>query len=379
MPKGIKKLSDCTELKGKRVLITGSIDVPLDGDFIKEDFRLSRIKPTVEYLKNKKAKIILIGHIGHDVPSSTAPIAEYFGLQYVDSLDPKIINEKVSALNNGEGMVLKNVRTDEREEKNDESFARELASCADIYVNEDFPTSHRNYVSTCGITKFLPSYAGLEFVEELENLSGALAPAHPFVCIFGGAKADTKIPLVHQFADKADVLFVGGSLANTLFKVKGYETGVSLVDGDMNEAKKVLEYKNILLPVDSVVESAGKPITKSPDNLDGQDNMMDIGLDTVQKLGAEIAKAKCVLWNGPLGVYEKGYKEGTESVAKILAGSKAKTIIGGGDTITSIKKLGLLDKFTFVSIGGGAMIDYLVEGTLPAIEALKSSTIILEK
>lgn len=373
MHENLPKISDVTELEGKRVLVVGGIDVPVQEGEIVETFRLDRIKPTIDFLQKAGAKIILIGHIGHDVPESTLPVARYFGLEYVDSLDPKVISEKVATLNSGEGIVLKNVRSDAREEKNDESFARELASCADLYVNEDFPTSHRSYVSIVGIPSFLPSYAGLEFESEVKHLSSALTPEHPSLVIFGGAKADTKIPLVHQFAGKADVLFVGGSLANTLFKVKGYETGVSLVDGDLQEAKKILDYTNVILPVDVMACAENMCLTKSPDALEPNENMLDIGLDTIQQLGKEISKAKFVLWNGPLGVYEKGYKEGTESLAKILAESKAITIVGGGDTVASIKKLGLLDKFTFVSIGGGAMIEFLVKGTLPAIEALKSS------
>jgi len=159
MSENIKKLSDLgpAELEGKRVLVTGSIDVPMDGEVIKEDFRLARIRPTIEFLKKNKAKIILIGHVGHDVAGSTLPIADYFGLKHVDSLDSKVINQETSLLNDGEGVVLRNVRSDEREEKNDEGLARELASCADLFVNEDFPTSHRKYVSIVGIPKFLPS------------------------------------------------------------------------------------------------------------------------------------------------------------------------------------------------------------------------------
>lgn len=369
----LPKISDVADVEGKRVLVVGGIDVPVKGGEITETFRLERIKPTIEYLQKNGAKIILIGHIGHDLPESTEPIAKYFGMRYADSLDPKVVSEKVSGLQNGEGVVLENVRSDAREERNDESFAKELASCADIFVNEDFPTSHRRYVSIVGIPKFLPSYIGLEFADEVKHLSSSLAPDHPSLIILGGAKADTKIPLVHQFAGKADVLFVGGSLANTLYKAQGYETGVSLTDGDPSEAKKILGYKNIVLPIDVTACANNLCLTKAPDAITAEENILDIGLDSIQRLGKEISKAKFVLWNGPMGVYEKGYKEGTESLAKILAESKAVTIVGGGDTVTSIKKLGLLDKFTFVSIGGGAMIEFLIKGTLPAIEALRSS------
>ncbi|MFA6006459.1 MAG: phosphoglycerate kinase [Candidatus Paceibacterota bacterium] len=373
MHNNLPQIGSIPSLEGKRALVVAGMDVPITDGEVTEDFRLNRIKPTIEYLKENKVKIILVGHIGHDGEESTEPIARYFGFLYVDSLDPKIVNEKVDALLPGEGVVLKNIRTDPREEQNDPIFAKELASCADFFVNESFPDAHRSYASVVGVTEYLPSYAGLEFAEEVVQLSGAFEPTHPFLCIFGGAKADTKIPLVHQFAGKADTVFVGGSLANTLFRVKGYETGLSLVDGDLKEAKKILGYKNVLLPADVVVDRDGQSLTKNPDLVQTNENMLDVGLDTIQMLGKEIAKARFVLWNGPLGVYEKGYKEGTESMAKILAESKAGTIVGGGDTIASIKKLGLLDKFTFVSIGGGAMIDFLAKGTLPAIEALKNS------
>jgi len=372
MHESLPKISDCTDLRGKRVLVVGGIDVPLQDNEIIETFRLERIRPTIDFLQKSGAKIILVGHIGHDVPESTEPIARYFGMEYVDSLDAKIIREKISTCT-GPGIVLRNVRADAREEKNDESFARELASCADIFVNEDFPTSHRNYASIVGFPRFLPSYAGVEFAQEVAALSSALNPDHPSLVILGGAKADTKIPLVYQFADKTDQLFVGGSLANTLFKAKGCETGISLVDGDLEAAKKILEYHTIALPIDVMACAENICLTKSPEHLEENENMLDIGLDTIQELGKEIAKAKFVLWNGPMGVYEKGYREGTESLAKILAESKATTIVGGGDTITAIKKLGLLEKFTFVSIGGGAMIEFLSKGTLPAIEALMKS------
>lgn len=373
MAENLAQLTEAGNLEGKRVIMVGGIDVPVKDGEISETFRLDRIKPTVDYLKEQQAKIILIGHIGHEVPQSTEPVARYFGLRYVDSLDPGVVGKEVSALSNGEGVVLKNVRSDKREEANDDSFARELASCADIYVNEDFPTSHRNYVSIVGIAKYLPGYMGLEFESEIKHLSSALSPGHPSLVILGGAKADTKIPLVHKFAEGADKLFVGGSLANTLCLAKGYEMGTSLVDGSLEEAKKILAYPNILMPIDVVVDHAGGSVTKKPDAIQAGEAIQDIGLDTIQLLGKEARKAKFILWNGPLGVYEKGYKEGTESLAKILAETKAVTILGGGDTVASIKKLGLLDKFTFVSIGGGAMIDFLVDGTLPAIEALKSS------
>jgi phosphoglycerate kinase len=268
--------------------------------------------------------------------------------------------------------LLENLRFDEGEKKNDPKFAKALASLGDIYVNDAFSVSHRSHASVVGIPALLPSYAGFQLEREVTNLSKAFSPSHPFLFILGGAKFDTKLPLLSKFIKIADWVFVGGALATDIFKAKGYEVGKSFVsEGDFG----LDEYKdnqNLLLPIDLVNQD--KKIVK-PENFGKEDSSMDCGPETITMLKEKINSAKMILWNGPLGVYEKGFRDGTLGLAKAIADNHGRgliSLVGGGDTVAAIAENNDDDKFTFVSTAGGAMLDFLANGTLPGIDVLQS-------
>jgi phosphoglycerate kinase len=278
----------------------------------------------------------------------------------------------VRDLQDGEIVMLENLRKNPGEKANDPIFASKLASLGDVYVNDAFAVSHRAHASVVSVPRLMPSYAGPLLSEEVEQLSKAFNPAHPFLFMLGGAKFETKLPLIEKFLTIADSVFVGGALANDLFKEKGYEVGVSLVSKVHGNLKHLETHPKIIVPSDVIVGQALMKEVKAAEAVGPQDKIMDAGPQTVSQLSDIMTDARLVLWNGPVGDYERGFSEGTEGIARALVESGVPTIIGGGDTIAVISKMGLLDKFSFVSTGGGAMLQFLAEGTLPGIEALKS-------
>jgi phosphoglycerate kinase len=273
-------------------------------------------------------------------------------------------------LKNGECALLENLRFYHSEKDNDPTFAKELASLADIYVNDAFSVSHREHASTVGVPALLPSYAGFQLEKEIENLGRAFNPSHPFLFILGGAKFATKLPLLEKFMTIADMIFVGGALANDFFKAKGYEIGASRIsEGDFNFSN-YMDNPKLILPVD--IRNQDK-VAKSAEHIGKADKNLDVGPKTIALLKQKIEKAEFILWNGPLGLYEDGFTEGTLEVAMIISQATergAQTIVGGGDTLGAISSQGLKDKYTFISTGGGAMLDFLSQGTLPGIKAL---------
>jgi phosphoglycerate kinase len=277
-------------------------------------------------------------------------------------------------------LLFENLRINEGEKNppagGDDGFAKKLSQMADIYVNDAFSVSHRAHASIVGVPKFLPSYGGPLLRKEIENLSKAFNPERPFVFILGGAKFDTKLPIIKKYIQKADNIFVGGALANNFFRAMGVQTGTSLVaEGDFGE-KEMLESKSLKNPVDVTVKGSGNDLHfKNLEEISKDDYIGDVGPKTIELLKEITKDAKTIVWNGPLGNFEAGFNDKTEQLAEIIAelshSNGCTTIIGGGDTISSIQKLGILDKFSFVSTGGGAMLDFLVEETLVGIEALK--------
>jgi len=339
-----KIILEAENLEGKRVLVRVDWNVPIENGVVTDDFRIQKSLPTIEFLQKAGAKIILISHLDKET-DSLHPVFEY-----VKNFLP-LTFEKQSDL-----MLLENLRFDKGEKENSRDFAVKLASQADIFVNEAFSESHREYASIVGLPKLLPSYAGLQFYEEVKRLSNAFYPKHPFLFVLGGAKFETKLPLLDKFLNIADNIFVGGALANNFFKEQGQDVGTSLVsDGDFN-LKEKLKSGKIVLPIDTTLEGT---------------RIVDVGTKTIEDLKNKMSDAKFILWNGPLGEFEKGFKTGTLDLAKLIASSSAETIVGGGDTLSAIKELGIMNKFSFVSTGGGAMLDFLATGTLPGIEALK--------
>lgn len=367
----MKYLHDVQQLDGVKVLMRVDFNVPVQNGVVTEDFRIRKILPTIKFLQDKKARIILMSHIesagkNKDEKPSLVPVAEHLkrlGLACVFVKNYKDAERAIEMLNPGCILLLENLRMNEGETKNDKKFAQALASLADIYINEAFAVSHRAHASVSAITEFLPSYAGLLFEQEIKHLNSAFTPDRPFLFILGGAKVETKLPLIEKFIQIADRVFVGGALANNFFKEQGKDIGSSLVSPDNYNLKRFFDNPKLLLPIDSVKKD---------------DAIFDAGPKTVELLKKEIGNAKFILWNGPLGAYEMGYKEPTLELARLIAAATqkgAKSILGGGDTLGAIGELKIEDQYTFVSTGGGAMLEYLAHGTLPAVEALEKSTI----
>lgn len=371
----IPSVKDLKNLKGKRVIVRADWNVPIEGNMLVEDYRIRRSLATIEYLRKKKAKVIVMSHIGKGKESSLRPVVAYLEKTLPVGFMPDIrsaeARDMVEHMKEGGVLVFENLRADKREEKNDPAFAKLLASFGDYYVNDAFSASHRAHASIVGVPKLLPSAFGLLFLDELKHMELALKPAHPFVFVTGGAKVSTKMPLMKKFTRLADTVFVGGALANNFFKEEGMEIGKSFAEKGAFGLRPLFKKKNVVLPVDVVVlDAQGDRAVRRADHVEKRDRILDAGPATLRALEEKIVNAKLVVWNGPLGDYEEGFDGGTKTLLKILAKARAKTILGGGDTIALIEKLKLENAFTFVSTGGGAMLDYLVDGKLPGVDAI---------
>ncbi len=374
MQQTFKRITDEKDLRGKRVLVRLDLNVPIVGNEVRDDFRIQRSLPTLRFLREAGAKIIIISHLESEATESLSRIAAYIGrnlpikafvTNYADA--PSVI----ATMQEGEIIMLENLRKDAGEKENNPVFASRLANLADIFVNDAFAVAHRSHASVVSIPKLLPSFAGPLLATEIEELSKAFNPEHPFLFILGGAKFDTKLPLIEKFIGIADHVFVGGALANDVYKEKGFEVGQSLVSKTQVNLSHIVDSPRLIVPTDVMASSASSRMAKSPEHVSPDEKIMDAGPQTVAELSDLLNDIKFVLWNGPVGDYEKGFAEGTEGIAEAIVASGATSIIGGGDTIAVVAKLGLLDKFTFASTGGGAMIEFLAKGTLPGIEALR--------
>lgn len=376
----MRSVRDIPVLSGIPVLLRAALNVPIKDGKVADPFRLTRALATIRYLQEKGAKVILAGHLGDKGTESMKPVFEALQkhLKHVHFCDVATgvdARRAAHALSRGDVLVLENLRREVGEKKNDSAFARELASLADVFVQDSFDVLHREHASVVGVPHILPSYAGLLVEEEVRELSKALTPGTPSLAIVGGAKFSTKEPVLHKLLSAYDAVFVGGALANDFMRAGGHPVGKSLVSSaDTAEIQKLLGSKKLLLPKDYVVAPAGG--TRSQGRICGVDAVatdeaiLDNGPETIAMLGTLAAHAKTVLWNGPLGNYENGFVEGTEGLATVIARSGAHSIVGGGDTVAAIESLNLSSKFSFISTGGGAMLDFLAKGTLPGIEAL---------
>lgn len=368
-------------LSGKVVLLRTDFNVPLgdDGYITSEEaWRIDAVLPTIQFLIQQNARVVIMSHIGRDPQNSLRPVADYMNTScnmrvgFIPALTGALVVEAVEALGNGKVLLLENLRSDAREKDNDMSLVTELAAMADMYVNDAFSVSHREHASVVGFPKLLPSYIGFQFMDEVIHLSRALEPEHPFLAIIGGAKFETKLPLIEKMEERADTIFIGGALAHTLFKYKGYEIGTSLFH-DEPEAKKYVDAEKIQLPIDVVVQDGETIHNVSAQQISPSEKIVDIGSSALQELSQYMKEANTVIWNGPLGWYEGGYDNGTKKLLDIIAASHAVSIIGGGDTVFVIRKYGMEKRFTFVSTAGGAMLDFLTHGTLPGIKAIKNT------
>ncbi len=360
------------------MLLRLDLNIPIVGGTLRDDFRIKKSLSTLNFLRGNGAKTIIISHIESAETKSLKPVYEYlskfFNVAFFKDYFSEETKNAIDRMSEGDFILLENLRIYEGEEKNSEHFARQLASLGEIYVNDAFSVSHRNHASIIGVPKFLPSYAGILFEEEVMNLSSAFNPEHPFLFILGGAKFETKMPLIEKFLKLADFVFVGGALANDFFKDKNYEIGLSVLSVKKFNLEKILNSDKLLLPVDVVVKNNQGVFIKRPSQVLKEDKILDDGPETILMLEKKLASSKFVLWNGPLGDYEKGFREGTVELARTIARCRAKSIIGGGDTLAVVSKMNLENKFSFISTGGGAMLDFLANETLSGIEALEASS-----
>ena len=388
-----KKTVRDIDLSGKKVLMRVDFNVPLAQGTVADDARLRATLPTLNLLRERKAKTILVSHLGRpkgavDEALRLAPVAARLSElleQPVQTARDCIGSEATAAaraLRSGDVLLLENVRFHAAEEKNDPSFAQQLASLAEVFVNDAFGAAHRGHASTVGVTAYLPSVAGLLMEKEIATLSRLLeAPERPFVAMIGGAKISTKIGVLTHLLSKIDVLVAGGGIANTFLKAQGHAVGKSLVeDEQLSVAAAFLDQADkigvaVLIPSDVVVgtvgETKGTGDVVATDAIPPHTMIGDIGPKTVAAIQTILSTARTVLWNGPLGLFEEERFAGsTRSLAHALAGTRAVTIVGGGETVAAVAACGVTDSITHVSTGGGATLEFLEGKTLPGVAAL---------
>ncbi len=410
----LKTIQEVKNLEGKRVLLRTDFDVPLDqkSGKVKNDFRIKNNLETIDFLFKKRVKLIIITHLGRPKGKIVEglrlkPVYELLKTKYklpiiyYQESRGEGVKKKVEKMKTGEIVLLENLRFYPEEEKNDSSFAKELAELADFFVNDAFAVSHRRHTSVVEITKYLPSYAGFSLAREIETLSKLKKSfQRPLIVLLGGAKIFDKIDILRNFKEIADWILVGGALANNFLKAEGYETGTSLIEPEkIKEAIKLLENSSsdleanynssfcvdnckvvggekIILPCDLKVISKKRVKTKKINQIKEIDQILDIGSATIDLFSKILLEARTIFWNGPMGFFEdKRFASGTEEIAKTILKSKAQVIIGGRDTISAIKNyLSEMKKREniFISVGGGAMLDFLADKSLPGIEVLKT-------
>jgi phosphoglycerate kinase len=391
-------VEDIKDLKGKKVLVRVDFNVPQDDkQNITDDTRIRGAIPTVKYLSDKGAKVILVSHLGRpkagpDDKLRLAPVAKKLAelmkknIGYVrDCIGPEV-EAAVAKMKEGDILLLENVRFYKEEEKNDPEFAKKLAALADIYVDDAFGTCHRAHASTEGVTRYLKGYAGFLMEKEIKFLGQLIEkPARPFVAILGGAKISGKIDVIQNLIMKVDTLVIGGGMAYTFFKARGVEVGKSIVEEDKVELAKEILKKAIdrgiplMLPIDHVIadkfdaNANSQVVTRAGILPDWQG--MDIGPETITKFGHAIKKARTIFWNGPMGVFEfPKFANGTIAIAKLVAEATGKgvvSVIGGGDSVAAVEQAGLADKMTHISTGGGASLEFVEGKVLPGIACLQ--------
>ncbi|MFW5981790.1 MAG: phosphoglycerate kinase [Halanaerobiaceae bacterium] len=390
----MKKTLKDFDFKGKKALVRVDFNVPLEDGKITDDTRIQAALPTIEYLINEGARVILMSHLGR--PKGEAvdslrmdPVAERLAdllgkeVSKVDDVIGEEVEKAADSLSDGDVLLLENTRFYAEEKKNEPEFSKKLAGIADVFVNDAFGAAHRAHASTVGVTEYLPAISGFLMQRELNSLGEVMDnPEHPFVAIMGGAKVSDKIDVIRNLMSKVDYLLVGGGIANTFIRAKGFETGKSLVEEDkLDLAKEILaeaEEKgvNLVVPTDVVVaddfsNDANHKVVAIDNIPEDWESLDSGGTETIKKYSDIIKEAKTVIWNGPLGVFEmETFAKGTNAIAQALADSDATTIIGGGDSAAAIKKAGLEDKMTHISTGGGASLMFFEGKPLPGVEAL---------
>ncbi len=392
----MKKTVKDIDVKGKRVLVRCDFNVPMKDGKITDDIRITSALPTVKYLVENGAKVILMSHMGRpegepNMKYTLKPVAdrisELMGKNITFISSPTVVDDAVKAaaekLQPGDIMLLENVRFRKEETKNNPDFTKELAPLGDIFVNDAFGTAHRAHCSTAGLADFLPTVSGFLIEKEVEFLGNAVEnPKRPFVAIMGGAKVGDKIPVIKNLLKKVDTLIVGGGMVFTFYKAQGLEIGKSILDEEnIGLAKELLAEAEklgvkMLLPVDCVCakafENDAERGTFDKENIPADMMGMDIGPKTVELYKKAIAEAKTIVWNGPMGVFEmENFAAGTKAIAEAMAASSATTVIGGGDSAAAVEQFGLKDKMTHISTGGGASLEFLEGKVLPGIACIE--------
>ena len=392
----MKKTVRDIEIKGKKALVRCDFNVPMQDGKITDDIRITSALPTIKYLIEGGAKVILMSHMGRPkgeakMEFTLKPVAdrlsELLGQDVTFISVPEVVDQEVvdaaAALEEGQVMLLENVRFRKEETKNEEGFSKELAQLGDIFVNDAFGTAHRAHCSTAGVADYLPAVSGFLIEKEVQFLGGAVEnPERPFVAIMGGAKVGDKIPVIENLINKVDTLIIGGGMSYTFFKAMGMEIGTSILDEPSLELAKELMVKakdagvDMILPVDVVCAKEfandSETITCDIDTIPADMMGLDMGPKSVAAVKKVLAEAKTVVWNGPMGVFEmSSFAGGTIGVAEALAESDAVTIIGGGDSAAAVEQFGFADKMTHISTGGGASLEFLEGKVLPGIAVLE--------
>lgn len=380
------------DVRGKRVLCRVDFNVPLDGDRITDDTRIRSALPTIEWLRDHGARVVLCSHLGRPkgqvknefrLRPAGERLSDLIGapVRIIPTAIGEEAEEAVASLNDGDIALLENLRFDPREEKNDPEFAQALARLGDIYVNDAFGAAHRAHASTAGVADYLPAYLGLLMQKEVDALGKLLTtPERPFAAIIGGAKVSDKIAVLQNLVSKVDTLLIGGGMANTFLLARGKEVGTSLVEKDQTDtAIWIIEEASrrgvtMMLPTDVIIagdikasDGTAVPVDEIPDSM----AIFDIGPQTAKAYADAIASHKTTLWNGPLGVTESAaFANGTKTVAEAVASADGYTVIGGGDSVAAIEQLGYSDRIDHISTGGGASLEFLEGKTLPGIAAI---------
>ncbi len=378
----MRNVTEIPRLENIPVLVRTALNVPVENGKVVNTFRLRSALPTIEFLRKKGARVILVGHFGDKGTETLEPV--YAAMK---DLVPGIVwcpvtvgpeaRAAVRALPPGGVIMLENVRRDKGETGNSPEFAAKLAELADIFVEDSFDVCHREHASVVGVPALLAPYAGLQVMKEVDELTKALSPKSPSIAIIGGAKFTTKEPVLAKLLEKYDRVFVGGALANDFMVASGHSVGKSLVSSGVDELaiRSLLKNPKLMLPLDEIAAPEGA--ARAEGNVFALDRVpktaavYDDGPKTSEALATFISGAHTVLWNGPLGLYEKGFTDGTELLAQAIGASSAYSILGGGDTVAAVENLGLSHRFSFISTGGGAMLDFLAKGTLPGLRALE--------
>lgn len=371
----MKKVTDIENLKGKYVVLRASLNVPLVDGVVRDEFRIKRALPTLRYLHEQGAKTIIISHIGRKPEETLKPVYEalekYLPIHWGGKVTGDEFAGRRNLMSDGDILLTENLRQSSEESDNDPAFVETLSALGEIYVNDAFAEAHREHASTFGIAQKLPAYAGLTLLEEIAELKKALTPEHPSLFLLGGAKFETKMPLVEKFLKLYDYVFIGGALVNDILKARGLEVGQSMVSDVSLENAPFLHDAKLLLPIDVIVDGPDGRQIRAIDKVGKEEKILDAGPMTIDMLATYVEKAKTILWNGPFGAYEMGYTQSTEITARHIAAADAFSVIGGGDTVAAVEKLGINDMFGFVSIGGGAMLTFLETGSTSVINLLE--------